>query len=393
MMKYTKTAIGLLTRQYRSVLKKCWLINVGLFALGAPIMAAMTASDANAAIDAIALNGTTYTSGTAILPTLIESITVNGTTYSGQKAFDMGTLVKSIAFNAGSGVNYVNGAATIGISSANGQITIGGQTIDLGGVLKTTGTTNQTVAGDVKFGSITLGTDSLSSVGTDVIALTNTETTKVATTGAVAKTVKANTVNADYTTLGDGVIGTSGTKVAVGGALDTLNTTLLAVQGTANSAVQDVKLSLNGNTAASIIDANKIANLSFNTGSTPGTIAIGTGGTTTTDVAVKDVLLTTGQTVQSVAGEVDVGSLKVGDSAKLTGTSTAAVGLTDTSVATLVTNKALADTVRTNAEGAKLTVTGSTGHSILVGADRTIGSAINILDQQVYTNQTDITTN
>ena len=34
-MKYTRTALGLLTRQYRSVLKKCWLINVGLFALGA----------------------------------------------------------------------------------------------------------------------------------------------------------------------------------------------------------------------------------------------------------------------------------------------------------------------------------------------------------------------
>ncbi len=37
-MKYTRTAIGLLTAQYRSVLKKCWLINVGLFALGAAII-------------------------------------------------------------------------------------------------------------------------------------------------------------------------------------------------------------------------------------------------------------------------------------------------------------------------------------------------------------------
>ena len=37
-MKYTKSAIGLLTAQYRSVLKKCWLINVGLFALGAAII-------------------------------------------------------------------------------------------------------------------------------------------------------------------------------------------------------------------------------------------------------------------------------------------------------------------------------------------------------------------
>ena len=35
MLKLTKTGIGLLTRQYRSVLKKCWLLNIGLFALSA----------------------------------------------------------------------------------------------------------------------------------------------------------------------------------------------------------------------------------------------------------------------------------------------------------------------------------------------------------------------
>ncbi|MBP5352982.1 MAG: hypothetical protein J6Y91_04380, partial [Alphaproteobacteria bacterium] len=34
-MTYTRSAIGLLTRQYRSVLRKCFLINCGLFALGA----------------------------------------------------------------------------------------------------------------------------------------------------------------------------------------------------------------------------------------------------------------------------------------------------------------------------------------------------------------------
>ena len=38
MLKLTKTGIGLLTRQYRSVLKKCWAINVGLFALSTVIL-------------------------------------------------------------------------------------------------------------------------------------------------------------------------------------------------------------------------------------------------------------------------------------------------------------------------------------------------------------------
>ena len=43
-MRYTRTALGLLNAQYRSVLKKCLLINLGLFALGAG------ASTANAAV-------------------------------------------------------------------------------------------------------------------------------------------------------------------------------------------------------------------------------------------------------------------------------------------------------------------------------------------------------
>ena len=36
MLKLTKTGIGLLTRQYRSVLKKCLLINLGVFAFSTP---------------------------------------------------------------------------------------------------------------------------------------------------------------------------------------------------------------------------------------------------------------------------------------------------------------------------------------------------------------------
>ncbi len=46
-MKYSKSAIGLLTAQYRSVLKKCWMINVGLFALGAALLTATPAEAAD----------------------------------------------------------------------------------------------------------------------------------------------------------------------------------------------------------------------------------------------------------------------------------------------------------------------------------------------------------
>lgn len=47
-MTYTRSAIGLLTRQYRSVLRKCFLINCGLFALGA--VSAMSANPAEATV-------------------------------------------------------------------------------------------------------------------------------------------------------------------------------------------------------------------------------------------------------------------------------------------------------------------------------------------------------
>lgn len=39
-MNYSRKAIGLLKSQYLSVLKKCALINAGLFILSAPVMAA-----------------------------------------------------------------------------------------------------------------------------------------------------------------------------------------------------------------------------------------------------------------------------------------------------------------------------------------------------------------
>ena len=58
MLKLTKTGIGLLTRQYRSVLRKCWMINVGLFALGA----AMMPNEAEADIDLSGILTRSYSS-------------------------------------------------------------------------------------------------------------------------------------------------------------------------------------------------------------------------------------------------------------------------------------------------------------------------------------------
>lgn len=54
-MKYSRSALGLLNAQYRSVLRKCFLINVGVFALGmTAAQAAVTVDDYQKVLDALA---------------------------------------------------------------------------------------------------------------------------------------------------------------------------------------------------------------------------------------------------------------------------------------------------------------------------------------------------
>ncbi len=52
-MRYTRTALGLLNAQYRSVLKKCLLINLGLFALGAGVSTANAAVTLSPTLDSL----------------------------------------------------------------------------------------------------------------------------------------------------------------------------------------------------------------------------------------------------------------------------------------------------------------------------------------------------
>ena len=52
-MKYTRNALGLLNAQYRSVLKKCLLINLGLFALGAGVSTADAAVTLSPTLDSL----------------------------------------------------------------------------------------------------------------------------------------------------------------------------------------------------------------------------------------------------------------------------------------------------------------------------------------------------
>lgn len=81
-MKYSRTAIGLLTAQYRSVLKKCLLINLGLYALGA-----VSATPANATeqvvktVGTVTVNNLATTNGTDAVTGYVGTVSsVNNTT-------------------------------------------------------------------------------------------------------------------------------------------------------------------------------------------------------------------------------------------------------------------------------------------------------------------------
>ena len=77
-MKYTRNALGLLNAQYRSVLKKCLLINLGLFALGAGVStaAAVTLSPTLDSLKAEAQKKGAVSKGEYILTKLNDGATV-----------------------------------------------------------------------------------------------------------------------------------------------------------------------------------------------------------------------------------------------------------------------------------------------------------------------------
>ena len=101
MLKLTRTGIGLLTRQYRSVLKKCFLINAGLFLALAPNVAnaSITWAETSEADRALSYNLSTGI-GTGVVNGYIYTYTrPNGaiaTTYNSRGGTGSNTLSKTI---------------------------------------------------------------------------------------------------------------------------------------------------------------------------------------------------------------------------------------------------------------------------------------------------------
>lgn len=141
-MKYSKSAIGLLTAQYRSVLKKCWLINVGLFALGAAVATpanAYTPVDTRTTVGAedvsfdnnefINLNTANY-GGAIYNLNGAGSVTVSNSLFDGNSAAGSGSYHQggAIYINTNKAVvnsitnTIFNGNTTVGAASRGGAI-------------------------------------------------------------------------------------------------------------------------------------------------------------------------------------------------------------------------------------------------------------------------------
>ncbi len=103
-MKYTRSAIGLLTREYRAVLKKCLLINLGLFALG---ITAANAEVANTDFHATTPGGSIVTLNNSITATNGISTIWNENTGGGVRFENPTTNIKSYIGVADEGASVI----------------------------------------------------------------------------------------------------------------------------------------------------------------------------------------------------------------------------------------------------------------------------------------------
>ena len=109
-MRLTRTAIGLLTAQYRSVLRKCFLINVGLYALLAPAASLTTATAV--AVTAMpnvaqAATGTQHVVAAGeTVDKIDETFSGNTVNVSGGFIYNLGTVGQVIANLTGNTINY-----------------------------------------------------------------------------------------------------------------------------------------------------------------------------------------------------------------------------------------------------------------------------------------------
>ena len=267
-MKYSKSAIGLLTREYRSVLKKCLLINLGLFALGA------IATPANA-ITASAILGSggltdgvdlatvsQYASGTiagADIGIYGKLATPQTNSYTAEN-IDIGSnqygvlLYKGVNFNLG-GDNTSQIAVSgsdLGLTTYYGaQVNVGNENTDInisgGRAVYAYEKTNAENFGD-KGAKISIVGKTIDITGGEygVIALNQTHAQYAPSIDITGKTVNVKATTGNAVHVGNGSTDATTELAEVNIKADEIN--LSATNGSAISAMSQGKVNIEGNT-------------------------------------------------------------------------------------------------------------------------------------------------
>ncbi len=147
LLRLTRTGIGLLTRQYRSVLKKCWLINVGLFTAGVVLVSNEAVAEVSAmesTLDKIRGESLSYLSNPHQTYDLVttkgdntNSIIISGTTYYYTPSEGSAAANQKLVNLANTGGGAVYNAGTLG--AITGNVTGNRATSGLGGAIYTEG--------------------------------------------------------------------------------------------------------------------------------------------------------------------------------------------------------------------------------------------------------------
>ena len=374
-MKYSKSALGLLTAQYRSVLKKCWLINVGLFALGA----VTTANTANAA-DVVASIGdfSSVTAGTTVIGTVdlsaystttqMESY-VTGLGY--QTATNVTDAINASVTGAGAvktyveGLNYQN-ATEVGTLITNNAAGATYNNTTSGLTANTIQKAIDEVAGNINSKSLTVNTSTGVATITDgavtADVYTKTQSDNVFVNKGTNNTFTGNNTFSGTVTAQNGLSVTGGTLTATTSSLGAATVTSLTSSGNISGTTGNFSSTLTADS------------LSVTNGATVGGALSVTGNAT-----VGGTLTTTGMT--NANGGLTTSNLVL-SSNPLTGADTGAYAITSGSANTVATTA----TVLKSAENADYTGTKVTGSSAA-----TLKGALDATNTQVNTNTTNIT--
>lgn len=300
-MRYTRTAIGLLSAQYRSILKKCLMINLGLFALCA-VATPAKATDyttrqtiASGASESFGNDSFTVDSGTTDGGAVNNAgtLTLNGTTFTGNKGGYGGAVENTGTVNA-TGVTFTNNKSNSGFGGAidnyAGNVTIGGTSTFSGNNSVSTG---GAIAND--------GGSAVLTINGNVTFSGNTAVNGGAIYNAKTATISGTTFNNNSATYGgalfdagtatvtgvEGVDTFNGNSAQYGGAVFVKNTGNTTISGTTlkeNTATQQGGAIASKGTLT-ITDSNAEGNTAGENG---GAIYVGTGTLSVTDSVFTD---------------------------------------------------------------------------------------------------------